>query len=169
MQLIIGSQAAGRTPVQPASFSRRNGDPTAYQPPITNPNIIALQEASAIADRKTTVSIYILCRCLIEIIGQTTLDALTPAMADKLQDIVFLQIRDSDPRELMSSPLRLSNWTVLAELLGVMGNINFMKVTDRFFIELEESQDAKNMTPEMEGRIEYVIRAFGYLQLKVSI
>jgi hypothetical protein len=159
------TQATGNQNFQ-AQISRRNGDPAAYQPAPSTPAVVALMETSAIADRNAIVSIYILCRCLIEIIGQTTLEALTPDMADKLQDIVFSQISDCDPRALMSSPLKLSNWTVCAELLGVMGNINFMKVTDTFFFSLEQHQNKPNA--EEEGKMEYVIRAFGYLQLKVK-
>lgn len=130
-----------------------------------------LKEKWAIADRRTVISIYLLCRTLIEVVGQTTLDCLTPEMADKLQDIVFRQISTSDPRELLTSPLRLANWTVLAQLLGVIGNIDFDRVTDRqFFVWLEKthSEDKDKIPRDLELRTEYVVKAIGFLKLKVQ-
>ncbi|KAF8253553.1 hypothetical protein K440DRAFT_236308 [Wilcoxina mikolae CBS 423.85] len=121
------------------------------------------RESSLVADRRTTVAIYILCRVLIEVIGQTTLDRVTEDMA-RLEHIIFNQLRSADPDVLSSSPLRLANWTLFSQLLGVMSSIDFERVTDRFFVDLEESDTMGVMKDE--ARIALVVRGMSYIKLK---
>jgi hypothetical protein len=122
-----------------------------------------IKESTLVADRRTTVAIYILCRVLIEVIGQTTLDRVTEDMA-KLEGIIFNQLKTADPEVLAGSPLRMANWTLFGQLLGVMSSIDFERVTDRFFVDLEESD--KDGTRE-EARIALVVRGMSYIKLKV--
>lgn len=122
------------------------------------------REGSLVADRRTTVAIYILCRVLIEVIGQTTLDRVTEDMS-KLEGIIFNQLKSADPDVLASSPLRLANWTLFGQLLGVMSSIDFERVTDRFFVDLEES-DAAGAGRD-DARIALVVRGMSYIKLKV--
>lgn len=124
----------------------------------------ASREATLVGDRRTTVAIYILCRVLIEVIGQTTLDRVTEDMS-KLEGIIFLQLKTADPEVLASSPLRLANWTLFCQLLGVMSSIDFERVTDRFFVDLEES-DASS-TAKDEAKVALVVRGMSYIKLKV--
>ncbi|KAI5787397.1 cell morphogenesis N-terminal-domain-containing protein [Pyronema domesticum] len=121
-----------------------------------------IKESTLVADRRTTVAIYILCRVLIEVIGQTTLDRVTEDMA-KLEGIIFNQLKTADPEVLAGSPLRMANWTLFGQLLGVMSSIDFERVTDRFFVDLEESD--KDGTRE-EARIALVVRGMSYIKLK---
>lgn len=118
-----------------------------------------------LADRRSTISIYILCRVLIEVIGQTTLACVTEDMAEKLEDIIFNQLRSADPDTLISSPLRMANWTLFGQLLGVMSGIDFERVTDRFFADLERMGGVSNK--ETEAKIELVVRGMSYIKLKV--
>ena len=136
---------------------RRNTEPSGL--------LDGTREGSLVADRRTTVAIYILCRVLIEVIGQTTVDRVTEDMS-KLQDIVFNQLRSADPEILSCSPLRLANWTLFGQLLGVMSNIDFERVTDRFFVDLEESDAAA--TPRDDARTALVVRGMSYIKLKVG-
>jgi len=124
----------------------------------------AAREGSLVADRRTTVAIYILCRVLIEVIGQTTLDRVTEDMA-KLEHIIFNQLKSADPDVLASSPLRLANWTLFGQLLGVMSSIDFERVTDRFFVDLEECDNAGAATSE--AKIALVVKGMSYIKLKV--
>jgi hypothetical protein len=126
-----------------------------------------LRENSMVADRRSTISIYILCRVLIEVIGQTTLECVTEDMADKLEDIIFNQLRSADPDTLLSSPLRMANWTLFGQLLGVMSNIDFERVTDRFFADLEKMANTANK--DTEARVELVVKGMSYIKLKVHI
>lgn len=128
---------------------------------------LGLRENSMVADRRSTISIYILCRVLIEVIGQTTLECVTEDMADKLEDIIFNQLRSADPDTLASSPLRMANWTLFGQLLGVMSSIDFERVTDRFFADLEKI--ANTMTKDTEAKVELIVKGMSYIKLKVHI
>jgi len=121
-----------------------------------------------INDRRSTVSIYILCRVLIEIIGQSNLEAVTKDMAYKLEDIIFNQLRSADPEILARSPLRVANWRLFGMLLGVMSNLDFETVTDRFFKELEDLKEIQ-ITKDGEAKMEMVVRGMTYLRLKVFL
>ena len=121
-----------------------------------------------INDRRSTVSIYILCRVLIEIIGQSSLEAVTKDMAYKLEDIIFNQLRSADPEILARSPLRVANWRLFGMLLGVMSNLDFETVTDRFFKELEDLKEIQ-MTKDGEAKVEMIVRGMTYLRLKVLL
>lgn len=121
-----------------------------------------------INDRRSTVSIYILCRVLIEIIGQSSLEAVTNDMAYKLEDIIFNQLRSADPEILARSPLRVANWRLFGMLLGVMSNLDFETVTDRFFKELEDLKEVQ-VTKDGEAKVEMVVRGMTYLRLKVFL
>ncbi|EWC45356.1 hypothetical protein DRE_00755 [Drechslerella stenobrocha 248] len=161
-----------------SALIRRNTESTPPMPdsigvPLMSPshshsNSISTPQAQAsiAADRKSTIAIYILCRVLIEVIGQTTFESMTKEMATKLENIVFQQLRLADPEVLIASPLRMSNWTLFAQLLGVMSELHFDSVSDLFISALEES--GKGFVPrEAEPRIELVIKGMSYLKLKV--
>ncbi|KAK1060627.1 Cell morphogenesis protein PAG1 [Friedmanniomyces endolithicus] len=97
------------------------------------------------ADRRSTISIYILCRVLIEIIGQTTLKALNGPegnlnTAGRLEDVIYGQLQSADPDLLMTSPAIHANWEIRGQLLGVMSGVRFEEVADRFVKDLEKAQ-----------------------------
>ncbi|KAK5709327.1 Cell morphogenesis protein PAG1 [Elasticomyces elasticus] len=97
------------------------------------------------ADRRSTVSIYILCRVLIEIIGQTTLQALngpdgTLNTADRLEDVIYGQLQSADPDLLATSPVIHANWEIRGQLLGVMSGVRFEEVADRYVKDLVKAQ-----------------------------
>ncbi len=100
----------------------------------------ARQEAVIQAERRSTVSIFLLCRVLMEIVRQSTLSSITVEMADRLEDIIFGQLKAAEIEQLSGSPSRMANWKIFGELLGVMSEINFRSVTDRFFKELDRLQ-----------------------------
>ncbi|KAK7203023.1 cell morphogenesis N-terminal-domain-containing protein [Myxozyma melibiosi] len=119
------------------------------------------------ADRKSLISIYILCRVLIEVVKQTSSSVLGEEMGDKLEEIVFRQIKASDPNLVAASPIRLANWRLFAELLGEMSRMRFTSVSDRFIAELEKTAGDQGLSKEQEQNIQVVIHGMEYLQLKV--
>lgn len=135
------------------------------------PSLAARQEFVAQAERRSTASIYILCRVLIEVIGQSTLKCITKDMEEKLEGIIFGQLKIADTEQLYSSPLKMANWYLFSELLGVMSNINFESVADRFIGDLERSQrDVVAKSPanrETEGRMELVLGGMKHLRIKI--
>jgi hypothetical protein len=135
------------------------------------PSLAARQEFLAQAERRSTTSIYILCRVLMEVIGQSTLACITPEMEEKLEVIIFGQLKGADVDTLNSSPLKMANWFLFSQLLGVMSEINFESVADRFIADLEKSQKdliIKNpANREAEGRMELVLGGMKHLQIKI--
>ena len=143
----------------------QNSDDSAY---AASPS---LQLASIQAERRSAMSVYLLCRVLIEVYNQTTLTYLTPNMAERLEDIIFGQLKNTDPEHLHST-IRLANWKAFCQLLGVMSEMNLPSVSHRFVTDLRISQieagDKPNLTREAENRIILMIWATRYLRIKTE-
>ncbi|KAK5660214.1 hypothetical protein OQA88_12748 [Cercophora sp. LCS_1] len=162
-------QRRNTEPVQPMG----SGGGTADNQPGGPISLAAKQEYVAQAERRSTVSIYILCRVLIEVMAQSTLASITPEMEDKLENIIFGQLKISETEQLLVSPLKLANWNLFAQLLGAMSEINFTSVCDRFVVDLDRSlQDltAKGPTPsrDIESKMELVLGGMKHLRIKTS-
>ncbi|KAF2816182.1 uncharacterized protein BDZ99DRAFT_471444 [Mytilinidion resinicola] len=173
------NNSRGVTPPTNGLLPRRNTEPmhafSDGQPSATSvstsPNVILLrQQAVFQAERRSTVSIYILCRVLIEIIGQSDLACVTLEMANRLEDIIYTQLKGADPESLEESPLRHANWLIFGQLLGVMSEINFDSVSERFVADLEKMQKHLGVkglaSKEIEGKAVLVVRGMRYLRLK---
>ncbi|KAH7275469.1 cell morphogenesis N-terminal-domain-containing protein [Fusarium solani] len=159
---------------------RRNTEPVQAGAPDSvfpngPPTLAARQEYVAQAERRSTVSIYILCRVLLEVISQSNLSSITPEMEDKLESIIFGQLKIADTEHLMVSPLKLANWNLFAQLLGHMSDINFASVTRRFIEDLDSSlQERVVKSPtsssgrDAEGKVELVLGGMKHLKLRIS-
>ncbi|KAM0082708.1 Cell morphogenesis protein PAG1 [Fusarium odoratissimum] len=159
-------------PVQ-AAMSGQGGPDSVF--PNGPPTLAARQEFVAQAERRSTVSIYILCRVLLEVISQSNLPSITAEMEDKLESIIFGQLKIADTEQLMVSPLKLANWNLFAQLLGHMSGINFGGVTRRFIEDLDSSlQERVVKSPtsssgrDAEGKVELVLGGMKHLKLKIS-
>ncbi|ERS97728.1 hypothetical protein HMPREF1624_05899 [Sporothrix schenckii ATCC 58251] len=172
-----------RAQIGPVPLQRRNTEPvqTLSSPGVAenslaNPTALsAKQEFVAQAERKSTVSIYVLCRVLLEVITQSNLASITPEMEDKLEAIIFGQLKMADAEQLMVSPLRMANWSLFAQLLGAMSEISFATVTDRFINDLERSQQEINFRSpvlvnrsDSEEKMELVLGGMKHLRLKLA-
>ncbi|KAH3676066.1 hypothetical protein WICMUC_002363 [Wickerhamomyces mucosus] len=121
------------------------------------------REIAIQADRKSLISIYILCRVLIEVVKQSNFEN-TNDLGDKLEEIVFSQLRQIDPILISSSIIRSANWNLFAELLGYMSERRFLSVSDRFIADLEKIPS--NVPKEIEPSIHLLIHGMRYLKLK---
>lgn len=171
---LTSYQSRGNAPSGP--LLRRNTEPPNMLPDEamaanSQPTLAMRQEFVAQAERRSTASIYILCRVLMEVIGQSSLACITPDMEDKLEAIIFGQLKIADADQLSESPLKLANWFLFSQLLGVMSEINFESVTDRFIADIEKSQkDLIIKGPpnrETEGRMELVLGGMKHLRIKI--
>lgn len=115
------------------------------------------------ADRKSLISIYILCRVLIEIVKQSPGDG-DEDLSDKLEEIVFTQLKTTDPLSISSSIIKSSNWNSFAELLGWMSEKKFLSVSDRFIADLEKLPTYINR--DLEPAVHLLILGMRYLRLK---
>lgn len=161
----------------PGQLPRRNTEP-GQQPEgmtavVSNASSSSgIQQTVAQAERSSTVSIYILCRVFVEVIGQSSLACITAETEDKLEHIIFLQLKIASSDQLAGSPLKLANWFLFSQLLGVMSVINFDSIAGRFVRDLEASQQeligkgAQNR--EIEGRMELVLAGMKHVKLKIG-
>lgn len=163
---------------------RRNTEPLQIGPFASNGSenglsgggkLAGKHEFLAQAERRSTVSIYILCRVLLEVICQSKLSSITPEMEDKLESIIFGQLKIADTEQLMISPLKLANWNLFAQLLGHMSNINFAGVTRRFIEDLDsclQERVLKSPTStsgrDAEGKMDLVLGGMKHLRVKIS-
>lgn len=137
----------------------------------TSATAIAKHEFVAHAERRSTGSIYVLCRVLMEVIHQSNLHSITPEMEDKLESIIYGQLKIADPEQLLISPLKMSNWNLFAQLLGSMSDINFTPVTRRFIEDLDsllQDRALKNPGSQVgEGKVELVLGGMKHLRVKI--
>lgn len=150
------------------------GNPAANLTGTSSPvSAISRQEAVILAERRASVAIYLLCRVLMEIIRQSTLACVTPEMADRLEDTIFGQLKAADIEQLLNSPFKMANWKIFGELLGVMCQINFRSVTERFFKEIDQLQkdyqSKSNANKELvDSRMEIVIMGMRHFHIKMN-
>ncbi|PCG98417.1 Armadillo-like helical [Penicillium occitanis (nom. inval.)] len=149
-------------PIQPATSESDLGSETA--PPAS-----IQKDGVQLLERRATVSVYLVCRVLIEIFNQSTVEAIGTEMTERLEDIVFGQLKAVDPEQIAASPLRMANWRIYGQLLGKMSEINFTSVTTRFINELERYQkDAaiRGQTRELDAKAELLILGMRHFSIK---
>lgn len=125
--------------------------------------IVKARETAIQAERKSLASIYILCRVLIEVVKQTSFENMGDDLGDKLEEIVYTQLKTTDPISTSESLVRSSNWNLFAELLGFMSQQRFLSVSDRFIADLEKIPLKINQ--EDEPRLHLLIHGMRYLKL----
>ncbi|KAJ5873784.1 uncharacterized protein N7529_002214 [Penicillium soppii] len=157
---------------------RRNTEPTQFGDPAVaaersqqSTPFISRPDDVALVERRATVSVYLVCRVLIEIFNQSSLASITLDMADRLEDIVFGQVKTSDPDQISASPLRMANWRIYGQLLGIMSESNFSNVSGRFLGELDRYQKeeaARGPSRDGDSKAELLILCMRYLRLPMS-
>jgi hypothetical protein len=163
----------------PPSLPRRHTEPPGESPlaqsHLDGPNTLAglepLAQEYALADRRAIVSVYVLCRVLIAIFEQSSIAAITVDLALKLEDIVFSQLKDVDPNQLLGSSLRLANWRIYGQVLGCMSRLDFDNVADRFAKQLDLWQSSVTKSSgtiaarDLESRIELLLLSMRNLHI----
>ena len=152
-----------------------NGSFSAPTSPPGGQDVLLKEQGVTMAERKSAVSIYILCRVLIEIIGQTTLNALNGPdnahnTAARLEDVIYGQLQSADPDSLATSSLRQANWAIRGQLLGVMSGVRFEEVVDRFIRDLEKAQrrlSIKGMAePRLAAKTAMLVQSMKWLKVR---
>ena len=135
-----------------------------------SPELQSLEQAVVQADRRSTASIYLLCRVLTEVIGQSDLASMTRELAEKLEDIIYTQLKTHDQESLEESPIKRTNWNMFGKVLGGLSEIDFDNVSDRYIADLEKMQktlDGKGpASRETEGSMVMIIHSMKYLSVK---
>lgn len=166
----------------PPGLIRRNTEPVQVSMPagVSDaggsgvPSLAERQEVVAHAERRSIVSIYILCRVLLEVISHSSLTSIMPEMEDKLEGIIFGQLKIAEVEQLEASPLKMANWNLFTQLLGAMSNINFVSVAERFIRDLRNSlqeiatRTSAPQTKDPEGQVELVLGGMTHLRIKTD-
>ncbi|KAL6244165.1 Cell morphogenesis protein PAG1 [Rhinocladiella similis] len=165
----------------PATLPRRHteplqvpGEPGLSQTGTEDSLEDSLTQEYILADRRATISVYILCRVLIAIFEQSNLEAITPDLAYKLEDIVFTQIKEVEPTQILSSSIRLANWRIYGQVLGHMSRVDFTNVSGRYTQQLDLWQQdfAKSQQTttarEFESRLELLLLSMRHLHIATT-
>lgn len=113
-----------------------------------------LEQEIKLGERRSAISVYILCRVLMEAISQCTLEALTNDIAQRLEDVIYTQLRGFDPNHTAHSAIKQAQWHMFSQLLGVMSNLRFDKVVERFTSDLEMAQKKLSIKGHAESALE---------------
>ncbi|CAI7658903.1 unnamed protein product [Penicillium discolor] len=175
---MLNDQRPSPAATENGPILRRNTEPTQPGDPTATAErtqqstpFVGRPDEVALIERRATVSVYLVCRVLIEIFNQSSLASITFDMADRLEDIVFGQVKTSDPDQISASPLRMANWRIYGQLLGIMSESNFSGVAGRYLTELERYQKEEvTRGPSREGdsKSELLILCMRYLRLPMT-
>ncbi|KAJ3319284.1 Cell morphogenesis protein PAG1, partial [Blyttiomyces sp. JEL0837] len=128
--------------------------------PSSAPAIFRKKEMeNFIKERKSLVSNFILCRALIEIVGRLNKDTLSEELGAKLEDMVFGQLRNTDPELTFRSPNRYANMDFFSQFVGTLSVIRFANVN--------EASDPSSNSAVRDLKVELLIRCMRYLSLKI--
>lgn len=153
-----------------------NGNVSATTSSPGGQDIMLLEYDMAAAERRSGVSVYILCRALIEIIGQTTLKAVSSDhsgnTAEKLESVIYDHLVGQEPEQLQKSTLKHANWVIRGQLLGVMSNLRFEEVSGRFLQDLgfaQKSLSVKGLVdPKLAAKTSLLVQSMRWLRIRTS-
>jgi furry protein family len=129
------------------------------------PSTLAAQREYIRAERCSVIAVYLLCRVLIEIFRRSSYPELTHDLAGKLEDIIFRQVYLSEPEQLEDSLFKQSNWVIFGQVLGVMSELDFIGVTDRYLRDLQARKLNLGFR-EGEPKAVLVIRTMRWVRLR---
>lgn len=166
----------------PVALPRRHTEPLqdAGLPHTTpEPTLLQHEEVGSddymLLDRQATASIFILCRGLMEVFAQSTMEAITTELALKLEDIVFDQLQSFEPHHLHSNKIRAANWRIYGQLLGRMSSLDFARVTNLYLQQLKiwqqdiaSSAGSTIKAREVETRIELLLLSMQHIRLALQ-
>lgn len=166
------------TSLPPSVLPRRNTEPlhnTADShisaPHVPGPDqMLALQHTVTQAEQRSTISTYILCRVLIEIMTQTDLQCLGIDMVERLLSLFYGQLNTVDPEHVEESALNHANWVIYGQLLGVLSEFVFNSVQEKFVADLRavDSQFSVKgqFNRELEAKGALLVRGMRHLRVR---
>ncbi|TFK49459.1 hypothetical protein OE88DRAFT_1737075 [Heliocybe sulcata] len=119
-----------------------------------------------IAERKSLASVYIMCRALIAVMQSVSKDALGDAIGYELEDVTFEQFKTPYLKLLSQSGNHRTNAELYATLLGLIANVRFDSVTDKFLNELQPVA-AGQVAKDLDMKYESLVKGLRYVQIKV--
>ncbi|KAJ1987637.1 Cell morphogenesis protein PAG1 [Coemansia umbellata] len=117
-----------------------------------------------IKERKSLVSVYILCRALGSVVRQLEASHLEGDLGDRLEELVFSQVKQVNATNLRRSQNRREIQDLYARLIGRISEIRFASMSDRFIAELERIPMVSGSGDE---RIVILLHNMRFLKLRV--
>ncbi|KER00201.1 hypothetical protein AUEXF2481DRAFT_45426 [Aureobasidium subglaciale EXF-2481] len=168
-QLANASATVRRAEISQVSTNSSSVSISANADPAS---VATLEQNLRQGERRSAISVYILCRVLMQVISQCTLAALTNDIAERLEDVIYGQLRNFDSEALAYSALKQSQWNMFGQLLGVMGNLRFDKVADRYVSDLETAQRRLsvkgNADKDLENRTALLVHSMRWLKIQTQ-
>ncbi|KAJ2723932.1 Cell morphogenesis protein PAG1 [Coemansia sp. Benny D115] len=115
-------------------------------------------------ERRSLVSVYILCRALSAVVEQLEASHLEGDLGDRLEELVFGQVKQANPANLRRSQSRREIQDMYARLIGRISGIRFASMSDRFIAELERIPMVSGGNDE---RIVLLLHNMRFLRLRV--
>ncbi|KAJ1721770.1 Cell morphogenesis protein PAG1 [Coemansia erecta] len=117
-----------------------------------------------VKERRSLVSVYILCRALGAVVGQLDASHLEGDLGDRLEELVFGQVKGVNPANLRRSANRREIQDLYAQLIGRISEVRFASMSDRFIAELERIPMVSSGNDE---RIVVLLHNMRFLKLRV--
>ncbi|KAJ2878632.1 Cell morphogenesis protein PAG1, partial [Coemansia asiatica] len=123
-----------------------------------------LRAQHIVRERRSLASVYILCRALGAVVGQLEAGHLEGDLGDRLEELVFGQVKQVNPGSLRRSQNRREIQELYARLIGRISEIRFASMSDRFIAELERIPMVSGGNDE---RIVVLLHNMRFLKLRV--
>ncbi|KAJ2693538.1 Cell morphogenesis protein PAG1, partial [Coemansia sp. RSA 1285] len=117
-----------------------------------------------VKERRSLVSVYILCRALSAVVSQLDASHLEGDLGDRLEELVFSQVKQVNTANLRKSQNRREIQDLYARLIGRISEIRFASMSDRFIAELERIPMVSGSGDE---RIVILLHNMRFLRLRV--
>lgn len=177
-QLYSELQAARSTGGQQYGTMRRldsahsvvNGTTNQYPTAASAATISDIEYSIRQAERRSAISVYILCRVLIEVIKQCDLAALTNDTAERLEDTIWIQLCKTEPEAVYHHAIKRAQWDIFGRLLGEMSRVRFDRVVDKYITDLETAHKKLGVKghaeKELETKTALLVHQMRFLQVK---
>ncbi|PNS18836.1 Cell morphoproteinsis protein PAG1 [Sphaceloma murrayae] len=136
------------------------------------PKMMELTHEIRRAERRSAISVYILCRALMEIIAQCRPGTLPDETSDRLEDVIWSQVRSTDAHSLGQSTIKQAQWNIFGQLLGVMSGPRFQHIRDRYVNELGALQSRLvvkgHMEAELERKAVLLVNNMSWLKVRIT-
>ncbi|KAF2152437.1 putative cell morphogenesis protein [Myriangium duriaei CBS 260.36] len=149
-----------------------NDSTTTFQSDEGSSKITELMYEIRRAERKSAISVYILCRALMEIIAQYRTGTLPEETADRLEEVIWTQVRATDAQSLSLSTVKQAQWNLFGQLLGVMSGPRFSSIRDRYMNELGAMHVRLcvkgHMETELERKAVLLVGNMSWLKVRIT-
>lgn len=141
------------------------------------PEVAIVDSETLVAGRRSSVSVYLFCRVLIEILRRTTYYDVGSAMLSRLIETAYHTLRIITNQHLARFSVKRAQWIVVNEMLGALAVLDFEAVSQKFLAELKmfhkelsvKTAAAKAMVNEhTEAEAVHLMRSMRFLRLQAE-